>query len=131
WQAKLAERGEPVAFYGRNPLKRTTQVQRLSYNLGRERTQALQTIAAREDLAAGTIDASLFNIFAALLGTYLYLISGNRRVVFGTFLHNRRSKAFKETIGLFVEMLPLGVTIDEHDTFRSLVKKVKGEMVGA
>ena len=131
WKQKLRDERQPVTFYNKTSLKRTTQVQRLSCDLGIQRTEKLGKIALQEDITTGSVDASLFNIFASVLCTYLHRISGNRRIWFGTTFHNRRSKAFKETIGLFMEVLPLSVTIEKRDTFLTLIKKVKAEMFEA
>jgi len=127
WKHKLAETIEPIAFYGRRPIKQTTRVHRVSCDLGFERSQKLRALAVEKDIFAMTPDASLFNIFTVLLLTYLYRISGNRRLSLGIPFHNRDSKAFKETIGLFMEVCPLHITIEDEDTFLSLIKKMTVE----
>jgi hypothetical protein len=129
WDRKLADEPEPLAFYGKVPRKQTTGVQRVTCDLGFERTQKLKNLALHEDIFVKTENASLFNIFAAVLSAYLYHISGNRRLSLGVVSHNRRSKVFAETIGLFMEVHPLYLTIEEDDTFSSLVKKVAVEAV--
>ncbi len=108
----------------RAPLKKTTRVQRVSRNLGIERTQKLKQLASRQKISAKTEHGSIFNVFAALLFTYLYRVTGNRRQSVGTPLHNRRSKAFKDTIGLLMQVLPLQITIGQDDTFISLIRKI-------
>jgi amino acid adenylation domain-containing protein/thioester reductase-like protein len=128
WEKKLKEDMEPIVFYGKPALIKTTDVHRVALELGIERTQKLQAVAAQQGVPARTMDGALLNIFAALLCTYLYRISDKRRIVLGVPFHNRRSKAFKETIGLFVEVLPIHVIIDEDDTFLSLLRKVKDEV---
>jgi non-ribosomal peptide synthetase component F len=129
WERKLADEPEPLAFYGKVPRKQTTDVQRVTCDLGFERTQKLKILALHEDIFVKTENASLFNIFAVVLSAYLYHISGNRRLSLGVVSHNRRSKAFAETIGLFMEVHPLYLTIEEDDTFSSLVKKVAIEAI--
>src|SRR5262249_26043328 len=117
----------PIVFYGKSPLKQTTRIERVSCDLGFERSQKLRALAVEKDIFAMTTDTSLFNIFTVLLLTYLYRISGNRRLSIGIPFHNRHSKAFKETVGLFMEVSPLHITIEEEDNFLSLVKKVRDE----
>ena len=53
WQKKLTEECEPIAFYGKTPLKHTTAGQRVLFDLGTVRTQQLRALAAREDIRAG------------------------------------------------------------------------------
>jgi amino acid adenylation domain-containing protein len=124
WRAKLAEKVEPISFYGKTPRKTTTKVQRITCDVGIRRTQELKRLAFRKDISTKTQNASMFNIFAALLFTYLYRITGNPRHSIGAPFHNRRSKVFKNTLGLFMEVLPLRITIEENDTFVSLIKRI-------
>jgi amino acid adenylation domain-containing protein len=116
WQKKLANPIEPLTFYGKMPLKRTTHVQRRSIQLGVERSQKLKAITTNE--------STLFNLFLSILATYLHRISGNQRLSIGMPLHNRRSKAHKETIGSFMQVLPLHIEIEENDSFTSLTRKI-------
>ena len=127
WKRKLAEKSEPITFYGKRPSTRSSGMNRVTCHLGVERTEKLKLLAVRKEIAAVTENASAFNVFAALLVTYLYRITGIRRHAIGTPVHNRKSKAFRDTIGLFMEVLPLEVTVGEHESFLSLVNKVKAE----
>ena len=129
WQEKLTEPIEPLSFYGKTPLKTTTFAHRVSLKLGFERTQKLKALAIQQDSANNTENIAIFNIFLALLAIYLYHISGNRKLVIGIPLHNRRSPAFKKTIGSFVQILPLHIEIEDTDNFQSLVKKIAVSML--
>ncbi len=128
WKSKLAQGVEPINFYGRTPQKLAARVQRITYDLGRERTEKLKAIATRPE-AMRTSGAPLFNLMAALLLGYLYRLSGNRTISLGIPFHNRRSKTFKETLGLFMEVCPLIVTIEPEDTYLSLMNKVAVEVL--
>jgi amino acid adenylation domain-containing protein len=128
WKKKLAQGVEPINFYGRTPQKLAARVQRITYHLGRERTEKLKAIATRPEVVR-TSGAPLFNLMAALLLGYLYRLSGNRTISLGIPFHNRRSKTFKETLGLFVEVCPLIVTVEPEDTYLSLMNKVAVELL--
>lgn len=128
WEQKLSGELEPLTFYGRAPHKTTTRVRRWSCDLGLERSRRLREMAAEKDFFGKTGDVWLFGIFAALLYTYLHRLSGNRRLAVGAAFHNRRSQAFKETIGMFMEVRPLQISIEETDTFASVIKKVMAEV---
>jgi len=127
WERKLAEEPEPITFYGKVPHKPTTRIQRVTYNLDSERTRKLKDLALSADVFAKTEKSSLFNVLATVLGVFLYHTSGSKRFSFGVASHNRRSKAFTETIGLLMEVHPIYLTIEDDDTFLSLVKKVTVE----
>jgi amino acid adenylation domain-containing protein len=127
WKSKLAEESVPLTFFGRNPVRRTTRVQRISCDLGVVRTRRLKQLACREEIAAPTEHASIFNAFAALLFGFLYRVTGNHRLSIGAPFHNRKTEAFKETLGLFMEVLPLRITVEPSDTFLSLIRKTRAE----
>jgi amino acid adenylation domain-containing protein len=91
-----------------------------------DRTAALRLRAASTPFRALTTEQSHFQLFATLLLAWLHRISGDAAVSIGTPWHNRSSAAFRETAGLFVELFPLGVMIDESETFISLAHKVAG-----
>ncbi|MFL6211453.1 MAG: MupA/Atu3671 family FMN-dependent luciferase-like monooxygenase [Pyrinomonadaceae bacterium] len=127
WKEKLAEPVEPLHFYGRPPVKRTTRSARVTRSLGVERTQRLKAVAASPDLFIASEDATLSIIFAALTAGFLARVSGSRRLALGVPFHNRPTAAFQQTIGLFMQILPLRVRIDEGETFTTLVKKLRAE----
>jgi amino acid adenylation domain-containing protein len=124
WQKKLSEPIEPINFYGKTPLKKTTFSHRVSTKLGCDRTRKLQTLAMQQDGANLTKDTATFNTCLALLAIYLHHISGNRKFTIGIPVHNRRSPIFKKTIGSFVQIVPLHIEIDDTDNFQLLVKKI-------
>ncbi len=120
WQKKLSITAEPIVFYGQKNEKISTKIKRIKYNINTENTNKLKAITTEENI-------SILNIFTGLLFTYLYRISGHSLISIGVPFHNRRSKAFKHTIGPFMEVLPLQVSISKEETFASLIKKVKLE----
>src|SRR5205085_10032252 len=109
----------------------TTRVQRVVCELGVERTRRLKAIAALKEISAGWPDVSLLNIFAALLVTYVFRVTGNRSIATGTPFHNRHSTVSRETIGTFMEVLPLRAEIESAETFSSLIKKFRAELFEA
>jgi amino acid adenylation domain-containing protein/non-ribosomal peptide synthase protein (TIGR01720 family) len=126
WEQKLSEDQDPITFYGQRTLKQTMLVQRVSCDLGFERTQKLKNIAAQGNVFGNTRDTSLFNIFLALFAIYLYRISSNRHFSIGIPLRNRRLKGFKETIGSFMQVIPLQIAVQENDTILSLINQITG-----
>jgi amino acid adenylation domain-containing protein len=129
WSQKLAAPLEPMSYYGTTPAQPTTWVQRVPLDLGAERTARLKALAADQEISLGTPHLSLFNVFSTLLLVYLHRLSGQRRLSLRTPFHNRRSKAFRETIGLFMQMVPVHMVIEPEDTFLSLLKKAAKETI--
>jgi amino acid adenylation domain-containing protein len=127
WKTKLAEKREPLNLFGESQRSPTAKIETLSCELGAERTRKLKALAARE-ISGASEHASVFSVLATILFTYLYRVSGNRRLSIGAPFHNRGSKAFRETLGFLTETLPLQITIEPADTFLSLIRKVRDEM---
>lgn len=127
WQEKLSTPSESLTFYDKPPRQTTARTERVVCDLGVERTSKLKQIATEKGIQTLSQDLSLFNIFAALFSTFLHRVSGASQITLGAPFHNRATPAFKETIGLFIEICPLRITVAEDDTFLSLIKRVMGE----
>jgi amino acid adenylation domain-containing protein len=127
WSKKLAAAIEPISLYGRQTDRVTTRTERVTRDLGSQRSHRLRAAAAEAGAGALTAHLSLFSCFATVLFAYLHRVSGQRRLAIGTPSHNRRTAAFKETIGVFIEIFPFLAEVEEDDTFLSLFRKIQGE----
>jgi len=116
-----------VKLYGQNPPVRGNRTERLVCPLGPERSQSLRKLAETPGIRMLSLDMTLFNLFATVLFAYLWRVSGSTTQVIGTPAHNRSSLAFRETVGLFIELFPLRVELEEAESFRSLLGKVATE----
>jgi amino acid adenylation domain-containing protein len=127
WQGKNDAPSVPLDLYGSILSTQTTRSERVSFDIGRERSDKLRALSQDRDFRSFSIHISLFNFFSALLFSYLYRISGNSRLLIGTPSHNRPTAAYQKTMGLFSELFPLGVNITPGETFRSLIKAITKE----
>ena len=129
WSDKLGDSTEPLAFYGSIRQKRTTRVESISCELGPERTLGLQEAASDERIFTFSKEVSQFSVLGAIIAAYLHRISGSRRISLGVPFHNRRSG--DETIGLFMRILPLRLSVDRDDSFLSVISKFSAEFCKA
>jgi thioesterase domain-containing protein len=127
WQQKLTPGPDPLRFHGKMPVKKSTHVTRVSIELGQELSAQLREVAVRKELFTINIDLSLYNIFGALFFIHLQQMTQNRLLGAVTPVHNRLTEAYRETIGLFMELCPMQVEIAEDDTFESVIKKMRRE----
>ncbi len=128
WQRKLLPGPELSRYSGKlSSSKRSTKVTRVSVDLGQQLSQQLREAAQQKGLFTINLDLSLYNIFAALFFIQLQRLTKNQRLGVVTPVHNRSTEAFRETIGLFMELCPLQIEMDSADTFASVVKKVRKE----
>ncbi|HEY7322509.1 MAG TPA: amino acid adenylation domain-containing protein [Candidatus Binatia bacterium] len=129
WKRVTSESSDEISFYGATPAKTTTSVQRISWDLGIERTNNLRSLARM--LGPNEGHASLMQIFAAILVAYLHCLNGKTKYTLGVPFHNRRTRNFKETIGFFSEILPVSIDVSDEDSFASLIRKIKSEIFNA
>jgi len=75
--------------------------------------------------------ASLFMVLLAAFQALLARYSGQHDVVVGTPIANRTRAEIEPLIGLFVNTLALRSVIDERDTYRALLDRVRQTTLGA
>jgi amino acid adenylation domain-containing protein/non-ribosomal peptide synthase protein (TIGR01720 family) len=130
WLQRIPALGEPIPWYeDSDPLRRSTVVARQSVELGQERSRRLRELASSGFPARERLHRSLFVVFAGLLLTLMYRVSGKRRLSLGTPLGCRPSGPARETIGLFMRVYPLLVTFSEGETYRTAMEKVLDELL--
>lgn len=101
------------------------------------RTLSLTTMArlqqrAGEPLYRGlSAHTTVFNLLATALFAYLHRVSGQTGLSIGTPTHNRTTPDFRDTLGVFIDVLPLDIHIDPDDTFATLYRKVRSETANA
>lgn len=128
WERKLAQPAAPVALYGRVADRRSLGAAGVSASLKPDLSQALRAFAQHEEFRAISPKMALLNIFATLLLVFVNRVSGVQRLALGMPFHNRPSKAFAETIGLFMEICPVQVEIGDDDSFLAVHRKVAESM---
>ncbi|CAM4231012.1 non-ribosomal peptide synthetase [Zobellia roscoffensis] len=126
WKEKTKNLLETPQLFGEKT-DQTTAARRTILELGTERSQNLRELARRKEFKGWTEDLTLFNIFLTLYFTYIHRISNQKKIAVGAPAHNRTTRDFQKTAGLFIEVLPLVIEIEEEDTFVSLFNRVKIE----
>lgn len=64
---------------------------------------------------------SPFTLFCAALSIYLYRVTGKDDIVIGTPVLNRSTAREKETIGMFINTIPLRIEINKSTNFNSFL----------
>jgi amino acid adenylation domain-containing protein len=115
----------PPAMYGTRGDGTRTGNQRITVELDASRRAALTALAATPGIRALTPDLTWFQLFATALFAFVHRTSGQSSITIGAPVHNRSTMTFRQTPGLFMEVYPLGVTVDAGDTFASLYAQVR------
>lgn len=69
-------------------------------------------------------DISVFTFLMTVYSLYLHRITGNKDIIIGSPILNRNGIREKNTIGLFVNTLPIKTEVTDDITFSSLMKRV-------
>ncbi|MEQ8422259.1 MAG: amino acid adenylation domain-containing protein [Arenibacter algicola] len=127
WQGKVKSIATVPQLYGSKQKAKTTRAKRVHVALGKERTQKLMELTRNPKVGSLTTDMGLFTLFSSLIHIYLYRISGQSKILVGSPIHNRVSRDFKFTPGLFVELFPMFLELSDEDTFATAIEKMKLE----
>ncbi len=131
WRHRISDCPEPVSFYGRMASKETARSKRVTCGLDSLQMEKLTALSEEKGIRALSTDLTFLQIFVTLLFAFLHRMDGSTHLVIGTPFHNRTSSTFKETTGLFMEILPLQVEINGKETFVSLIEKVRREVLSS
>lgn len=127
WRERVAAAPGPIRLYGRQVNEETTRSTRIRIPLGPERSRRIRELAAQKTFRSWTPHLSVFNVFATVFFAYLHRVSGEQHLSIGTPAHNRTTPTFRETPGVFVELFPLIVELDDLATFQDLLLQVRTE----
>lgn len=127
WEQKLKDLPQAAPLYFKKDTHSATTSERCQILLGKKRSIKLKELANQKGIRGWTLDSTYYTIFLTVLFAYLHRITGQDELVIGSPSHNRTSKAFKNTVGLFIESFPLKISMDKNDTFLSLFEKVQIE----
>ncbi len=131
WTEKITQPPDPITFYGGQITSHSvSRRHREEHSLGQELTRAVRDFAQSDGIRSLSEHLSSYSVFCAALMSYLHKLSGHERIAIGATWHNR-PRAFQSAIGLFMVQNPFDISVGTDDTFRSLVKKVQSEALGA
>ncbi|MCA9140139.1 MAG: amino acid adenylation domain-containing protein, partial [Planctomycetales bacterium] len=99
-------------------------------NLDDDENRAISVLTARQPFRQITDLLSHFNIFSSALIAWLSRLETRSIARIGATTHGRTNQAFRNTPGLFMQVLPFQVAIDADETFESLSRKVAVESMG-
>ncbi|MEL6403894.1 MAG: amino acid adenylation domain-containing protein [Chloroflexota bacterium] len=124
WQQQLAHEVEPIRFYAPQDATDKTASVRVNVPLADTTCEALVNYIENAPIRSFSKDLITANVFASLLFSYLYRISGHNNLRLGMPLANRSTPQFTQTIGAFIEVLSLTLDIADDDSFEDVLRKV-------
>lgn len=127
WKKKTDSPSPLPKLYGKENKQLKTDSQRITLTLGIERSNKLKELSKSKAVRSLTPRLTVFNLFSTLIFSYLYRIGDQRKITVGATAHNRPTQQFQQTPGLFMEIFPLKMEIEDDDTFKSVLQKAKLE----
>ena len=88
-------------------------------------TDQLNALATSSDFRLFTPDLSRYALYLTLYMAFLARVTGDEKITIGTPSHNRMNNQTRATLGLFVEVLPIGAPVTADDSLRDLHARVK------
>jgi amino acid adenylation domain-containing protein len=123
WHASLKNAPETPRYYGVDA-SRTTVEERIVLSLDVPTSAAISSLARSLATPSMSEHAAAANLFNAVFAAYLSRVGGGERISVGVTFHNRRSEIDRRTIGLFMEVLPLALCVQPHDSLIGLMRQV-------
>ncbi|QUI24145.1 non-ribosomal peptide synthase/polyketide synthase [Vallitalea pronyensis] len=124
WKEKLKELPKP--FITRKPT---------TYNGGENiTTSSRQAMVVKRSLYNKLIDlckkneCSIFHFFLAILAIYFSKVYSKNEIMVGVPILNRKNKKFKSTVGLFVNIIPVKICLENDISFLELMHTIKRDL---
>jgi amino acid adenylation domain-containing protein len=119
WREILSRPAERIAFYGsEEDAAATTRTARLTVELAGERGRRIAEFTREEGYGSPA------TVFSTALFAYLHRIGGGELLRVGTPFANR-PPGFRDTVGLFMTILPIQVALGPDSTLRQLAREVQ------
>lgn len=77
-----------------------------------------------------THSISIFNFFMSILSIYLSKINDTNDFIIGTPILNRANEKEKNTAGMFINIAPLRICLENRDTFEDLASSIAKDCIG-
>jgi fengycin family lipopeptide synthetase D len=123
WKRKLAHLPEPLAFTAKKKSIKSISLhtERIALNMHRICFESILNIA-------GETNATTFQVILGLMASTLYRCYNRNELVIGIPVLNRSNHRFRHTPGLFMNMMPLRLTIAPEGTFEDVVHSIKSAL---
>ncbi|WP_372894649.1 amino acid adenylation domain-containing protein [Stieleria sp.] len=130
WFAERSDAAPGTRFYSAGRQSVSARQTRVTVRLNDEENQAIAASVMASPFRQITAPLSHFNLFATTMIAWLSRLEQQESICIGATTHGRSTPAFRETIGLFMQLLPFRVSVDSTETFADLSRKVAAESMG-
>ena len=120
WENYLNNIPDPITI----PYVKKNHIKRNNYNANRKIfTLDLDTVNNLQNFCTAN-NISLFGLFLAIYSLYIGRTNDSNDFIIGTPILNRTSKSQKETMGMFVNTVPLRINLDENMKISDFISEI-------
>jgi amino acid adenylation domain-containing protein len=123
WASRIDEAIDRPVFYGRTAGDGSARTDRIVVDVDAERCARLRAIAGSPEFASLSEEMSMFAIWATVLFTALHRITGESAMRIGTPFLGRSTPDFRRTIGLFIEVGAIDLSVEPDDSLSTVAKR--------
>jgi amino acid adenylation domain-containing protein len=128
WADKIGKGTPPLRYYGWESSRTGVAFERVWHDAGEARKARFEAILKGPSFQLLTPSLSRLAVLSTLLFAFVHRVTEARELFIATPLENRTGR-FQNTSGLLMEETFLKAEIDEGETFTSLFKKVKRDLM--
>lgn len=118
------ERAVKPCLYGVDFMPGSGRSRRLCHLLSEDQDKCIESLMQHRSVATFSPQLTRFNIFLTVLCAYLSRTTNLSHVTIGVPVHNRTQLRHQQTVGLFIELFPVSVDLDERLSFIELYQAV-------
>ncbi len=126
WQSRQSP--APLVLYGSEKTSEHTDAIRIDKDLDRDQVITLDRLANHTTARSISPQLSKYHVLLAVYVVYLSRVSGQQQLTLFTPLLNRDNHAWRNTPGLFTELVPLNIQLTDNNTFDSVIGMVREEL---
>ena len=130
WWTERSESQPASCFYRGKAASGSARHERIVIKLPRECSQDIRSAATTRTFRQFSPALAHFNIFATALAVWLHRLEGNNEFCIGATVHGRSRPQFRDTIGVFMQLLPLRCCVDGSDSMATVANKLAIETAG-
>lgn len=125
WQDKFVEIPELATIPGskQNRDENNPTGERIQFNLDSTKIEKIKQYCKENKI-------SLYNFFMAIYAIYIGEISNLDEFVIGTPILNRTNFKEKNTTGMFVNMIPFKINMNQNEEFKTFIKRIALDSIG-
>ncbi len=126
WQNRQSP--APIVLYGLEKTSEHTDAIRIDNDLNRDQVITLEHLANLKTARSINPQISKYHVLLAVYVVYLSRVSGQQQLTLFTPVLNRDNHAWRNTPGLFTELVPLNFKLSDDNTLDAVIGMVREEL---